>query len=246
MRSTSRGQLHSRSPSRGRARPSRGAARAPATSSPSAVATASRVAPRDQQPGLALVDDGAHARVVGGDRRQAARHRLDQDDPERLGRLGGQQEEVGGAQDVGQLGVGDRGRGSGRDRAIPALAARGAEARRAARRRRRRPGGRRGSSSRASAVDRDVEPLEVMGAVERRDERGDDRVAPGCPSRSRSSSMSPGENSVRVDAVRHLDQLRRVALAGRGAGRGPSRRGPRESTQTRSAARIRAGATECS
>ena len=55
---------------------------------------------------LAVTHDGPHARVVARDRRQPAGHRLDQDDAERLGRLGGQQQEVGGAQHRRQPAVG--------------------------------------------------------------------------------------------------------------------------------------------
>jgi hypothetical protein len=54
----------------------------------------------DHQSGLPVVDDRANTRILGDDGRQAAGHGLDQDDPERLGRLGGQQEEVGGSQHV--------------------------------------------------------------------------------------------------------------------------------------------------
>ena len=55
-------------------------------------------------------------------------------------------------------------------------------------------------------LDRDVEALEVVGAVERRDERGDDGVV-GDPERARARPVSsgPGRERVGVDAVRHLD-----------------------------------------
>ena len=142
---------------------------------------------------VSLVDDRAHAGVVGRDRRQPAGHRLDQDDAERLRRLGGEQEEVGGAQDVGQLGVGD---GAEEVDAVarPRPRRRGRGSRRAARRRRRRPGGRVVVEPR-QRVDRDVEALEVVGAVERGDE-GRDGASGGIPSRSRRPLASgPGENS---------------------------------------------------
>ena len=197
MRSTRRGQFHSRSarsrpaapmraaPVRARARPARAGA----------AATAADVAARREQPGLALDDHGAHARVVGRDHRQAGRHRLDQDDAERLRRLGGEQEEVAGAQHVRQLGVGNGAEevDAVADAALAALA--------------------RSNSSTSSpppattmwtplvaqlreGVDRDVEALEVVRAVEGRDERGDDRRRPGCRgARAGRSRPAPGENS---------------------------------------------------
>ena len=197
MRSSRRGQPQRRSAFSRPARPSRRRPSGPAsTSRRIAAATASGVAGRDQEPGLAVVDHRPHARVLGGDRRQPAGHRLDQDDPERLRRLGGEQEQVGGPQDARQLGVGDARRGSGRAR----------------RPRRRRPGARKPSSSspppgddqmrtrsspqpRADRLDRDVEPLEVVGAVERGDEGRDHRVVRDAEPRAQPASSAPGANS---------------------------------------------------
>ena len=236
--------LRLRAPGRAQPRAPVGARRRRAR--PSAAATAPASPARHQEPGLAVVDHGAHARVVGGDRRQPAGHRLDQDDPERLRRLGRQQEEVGGAQHAGQLGVGDRAE------EVDALADPGARgrargSRRAARRRRRRPGGRASSPSRGERVDRDVEPLEVVGAVEGRDERRHDRVRRRSRARSRRPGSSPpGANSSVSTPFGISTSFAGSSLAGPRAGTGPSRRGPAESTQTRSAARIRSGATVCS
>ena len=220
MRSTSRGQLHSaiafarpRSPS---SRRRSGAA----TSSPIPAATAAGSPRGTSRPGRALVDDRPHARVVGRDHRQPARHRLDQDDPERLRGLGGEQEQVGGAQDLGQLGVGDRpeevdaladpGRRGAVAKAVEQLAAAGdhqvdvvAD-----------PGER---------VDRDVQPLEVMGAVEGGDECRDDRVGRDPEPLAQCAAVA-GLEALGVDAVRHLDQLLPARARRCGAGSRPSRR----------------------
>ena len=96
-----------------RRRPSAPASAASATSRSSAAATAPGVAQRHDQPGVAIVHHRTHARVVAGDGRQAAGHRLDQDDAERLRRLGGEQEEVRGAQHAREIGVAEPRRGSG-------------------------------------------------------------------------------------------------------------------------------------
>ncbi len=62
-------------------------------------------------------------------------------------------------------------------------------------------------------VDRDVEPLEVVGAVEGRDEGRDDRVGGNAEPLAQAASVLAGAEALGVDAVRHLDQLRRIALA---------------------------------
>src|SRR5438045_2871582 len=77
--------------------PGPGAARAPARGRSGPGLAAGRDDPR-----LAVVDDGADAGVVAGDRRQPAGHRLDEDDPERLRGLGREHERVGGAEDLRQ------------------------------------------------------------------------------------------------------------------------------------------------
>ncbi len=191
---------------------------APIRARPSAPASTSRRAPPrpppsrpgDQDPGLAVVDHRPDPRVVGGDRRQAAGHRLDQDDPERLRRLGGQQEEVGGAQHPRQLRVGNRARGSGRARR-PRRSPPGAEVRRAARRRRRRPGGRR-RPARASASIATSSRLKwwARSSVAT---KATTTASSGIPSEARSRLVGARRERLGVDAVRHLDQLLRVALA---------------------------------
>ena len=141
---------------------------------------------------------------------------------------------------LGQLGVGDRAEevdalarrpasAARRAEAVEQLAAAGDDEVHAS------------SPSCGQGVDRDVEALEVVGAVERRDERGDDRVGRDPEPLAQPPRRGAGREELGVDAVRHLDQLRRVALDRARAGRGPSRRGRRESTQTRSAARISSG-----
>ena len=63
-------------------------------------------------------------------------------------------------------------------------------------------------------VDRDVEALEVMGAVEGGDEGGDDRVVRDAEPLAEAGPIRARAEPLGVDAVRHLDELRRVALAG--------------------------------
>ena len=83
-------------------------------------------------------------------------------------------------------------------------------------RRRRRLGGR----ARAFAgdprqrLDRQVEPLEVVGAVERGDEGRHQRVVRDPEPGAQAGSVRPGREQLRVDAVWHLDQLLRATLAG--------------------------------
>ena len=54
-------------------------------------------------------------------------------------------------------------------------------------------------------VDRDVDPLEVVGTVERRDERRDDRVLRNPEPRAGRRRRAGGEG-LGVDAVRHFDE----------------------------------------
>ena len=229
MRSSSCGQLHSRERLRAaRARPSSRRRSGPGRrSSAERRGDRRRVAALDQQPGLAVVDHRAHARVVGGDRRQAAGHRLDQDDPERLRRLGGEQEEVGGAQDARAARRGGRRRGSGparRPRRLAACARKPSSSSPP-------PATTRWTSRVAEPrerLDRDVEPLEVVGAVEGGDERGDDARRPGsraargvrsvrrrgrtAPRRRRSASRSASPGRV---ARRRAQVGDRVGVVGR-------------------------------
>ena len=206
-----------------RARPSPGGRRAHVDDLAAAGrATAPHVALRREEPG-AVGNDGANAGVVRRDHGQPGRHRLDEDDAERLRRLGREQEEVGGAKDVRQLGVRDGAEemnalgdsalagpvaevldqlASARDDDVDALVAQLRE-----------------------RVDRDVEPLEVVGAIEGRDERGDDRVGRDAEALAQAASVLAGAEALGVHSVRHLDQLRRVPLARARAGRRPSRRG---------------------
>ena len=163
--------------------------------------------------------------------------------PNDSGRLGGEEEQVRSAQDVGQLGVGNGAEevdaladsalaGSGaevldqlaaaRDDDVDALVAQLRE-----------------------CVDRDVEALEVVGAVEGGDEGRDDRVV-GMPSRlRRPDAVRPGLNrsastpfgiSISFDGSRSPVRLRYETDSAWSGLR----------TQTRSAARISAGATVCS
>ena len=159
--------------------------------------------------------------------RQPAGHRLDQDDPERLRRLGGEQEEVGGSQHVGQLAVRDRaeevdalahagGRRLGAE-AVEQLAAAGDDQVDVAALRPR--------GDPRQRLDRHVEPLEVVGAVEGRRRRRRPARRPAIPSRSRRPApFGPGENSS-VSTPFGIS----ISFSGRarrsGEGRGPSSRG---------------------
>ena len=201
------------------------------------------IALRSQEPG-AVGHDGPHARIVRCDHGKPGRHRLDQDDAERLGRLGGEEEQVRSAQDVGQLGVGNRAEevdaladtalcrssaevldqlAAARDDDVDALVAQLCE-----------------------RVDRHVQALEVVGAVEGGDEGRDDRVARGCraacgwpdasgPGLNRSAS-TPFGITISFDGSRSPVRLRYETDSAWSGLR----------TQTRSDARINAGATECS
>jgi hypothetical protein len=63
------------------------------------------------------------------------------------------------------------------------------------------------------AVDRQVEPLEVVSAVERGHERGDHRFSGYPKPLPESARVLAGGEQLGVDAVGHLDQLRRVVLS---------------------------------
>ena len=75
------------------------------------------------------------------------------------------------------------------------------------------------------SVDRDVEALEVMGAVEGRDERRDDRVVGDAEPLAKARRVRAGAEALGVDAVRHLDQLRRDRARRCAADTRPTRRG---------------------
>ena len=214
MRSTSRGQLHSRSAFARPAAPIRARPSAPAALD-LAAAPRRRLSglPRSTSSPVVLVDDRPHAGIVGRDHRQPGGHRLDQDDPERLRRLGREQEEVGGAEHVGQLAVGD---GAEEVDAVADAGLAGARrgSPRAARRRRRRRGGRRGRRAAARPSIATSSALEVVGEVEGRDEGGDERVGGDAEPVAKPGVVGARGEELRVDAVRHLDELLRVALAG--------------------------------
>ena len=219
MRSTSCGQLHSRS---ALTRP-----RSPISARPAGVGRErcrARRRPRRRRrvstsrPVSPSSTTAPHAGIVGGDRRQAACHRLDQDDPERLRRLGREQEEVGGAQDRRELGVGDGAEevdALGRRR--PPARARGS--RRAARRRRR-------TTRCTSPVARALASASI--ATSRRlkwwarssvaTKAATTASARDSQARAQAPRPRPGQKQVGIDAVRHLDQLVGVAL-GRSARR---------------------------
>ena len=95
-------------------------------------------------------------------------------------------------------------------------------------------------------VDRDVEALEVVGAVERGDEGGDGRVGGDSEALAQPVPSGPGENSSASTPFGISTSFAGLALGRCAAGTGPSSAWSAESTQTRSAARISAGATVCS
>ncbi len=63
-------------------------------------------------------------------------------------------------------------------------------------------------------VDRDVDTLEVVGEIEGRDEGEDDGSAGDAESLTQPGSIFAGRELLRVDAVRHHDQLRGIVGAG--------------------------------
>ena len=217
MRSSSAGQAQSRSRLRAARRAEPGAALGADVVEPvERLGGRGGVAGRNQDPGLAVVDDGADARVVGRDAGSPQAIASIRTIPNDSGGSVVSTNRSRGAQHAGQLVVRDaveevdaiadaRRRGLGAE-AVEQLAAAGDEQVDVAGAR---PGER---------LDRDVEPLEVVGAIEGRDERGDDGVG---------GDAEPLAQAGRVGARARTSRCRRRSASrspARACARAPARR----------------------